>query len=104
MPNELCFVALQGPEIDDEGADDGDDVVPGHGIDDGFFDDRNELDGRGEKIPLPELPRRNGHTPPRRGSVPAAFPMTPPEYGGPGIVNLTLVKVILLQVNFLSFR
>lgn len=64
--------------------------MPGHGfgIDDGFFDDKSDPDGprRGEKIPLPEYPRTNGQTPPRRGSIPAVFPYTPPDYGGPGIV------------------
>lgn len=74
-----------GPEFDDED-NAGDNAKPGFGIDDGFFDDRNEIDGRGEKIPLPEYPTTNGGHTPRRGSVPGVFPLTPPDYGGPGVV------------------
>lgn len=81
----VSFEFFLGPEIDDED-DEEVDVKPSHGIDDGFFDDRHVPDGRGEKIPLPDIPRSNGHTP-RRGSIPPAFPYSPPEYGGPGVVN-----------------
>jgi hypothetical protein len=90
IPNELCFAAFQGPEIDDDEVE-GEDVVPGHGIDDGFFDEKHVPDGRGERIPLPEYPRRNGNgngnTPSR---PPDVFPLSPPEYGGPGIVSFAL--------------
>lgn len=87
----INWFCVQGPEFDDED-NDREDVMPSHGIDDGFFDDRNELDGRGEKIPLPATPRTNG-IPPRRGSVPSVFPYSPPDYGGPGVVRTFLESI-----------
>ena len=74
---------------------DGEDVTPGKGIDDGFFDEKNETDGRGNKIPLPEYPRHNS----RRGSIPSVFPYSPPDYGGPGIVS----KNNMNEKNLLNF-
>lgn len=85
---KYLYKFTSGPEIDDE-ENDGENVTPSHGIDDGFFDDKSDPDGprRGERIPLPEYPRKNGHSPPRRGSIPAMFPHAPPDNGGPGIVK-----------------
>lgn len=70
-------------------------MTPAHGIDDGFFDERNIPDGRGGKVPVPEKPRTNGHTP-RKESIPTLFPYSPPDYGGPGVVN----KLYLLVEPF----
>lgn len=79
---------IQGPEIDDDENAEGDfDRTPVHGIDDGFFDDRIIPDSRREKYPKPEVPHTNGQ-PPRRGSIPAVFPYSPPDYGGPGVIQL----------------
>lgn len=89
----LCLFAhknvvdLPGPEIDEEDVDEVESSKPSHGIDDGFFDDKHVLDGRGTVQPFPDKPRRAGGSP-RRGSIPAVFPFPPPDYGGPGVVNI----------------
>lgn len=85
------MLVIQGPEIDDdENGDGASDITPVQGIDDGFFDDKNVPDSRRDKYPRPEFPRtddRRGSTP-RRGSVPAVFPYSPPDYGGPGVIQI----------------
>ena len=87
-------ICIQGPEIDDEEESNGEDVPPFGGIDDGLFDESMVPDGR-EKVPIPEKPRTNGTTP-RKDSVPALFPYSPPDYGGPGVVMS--IKLFLNQL------
>lgn len=59
-------------------------MIPIHGIDDGFFDDKSVPDGR--RPPFPEKPNTNGHNTPRRGSIPPIFPYSP-DFIGPGVVS-----------------
>ena len=100
----VLFVNFSGPEIDDDDEiDEVENKTPGHGIDDGFFDDKSYPDGpgRGEKFPLPKVPKSNSQPPSRRGSIPAIFPYGPPEYGGPGSVRKLKIYFNYINISWL---